>query len=36
MQKKVKQNFIDYAGLNKGEQSIQMFARKINLQNEFN
>ena len=22
MQKKVKQNFIDYAGLNKGEQSI--------------
>ena len=36
MQKKVKQNFIDYAGLNKGDQSVQMFARQINMQNEFN
>ena len=36
MQNKVKSNVMDYAGLNKADHSVQLFARKINMQNEFN
>jgi len=30
-----KQQFFDYAQVNKTDKSVQMFARKINMQNEF-